>query len=105
MRHILTPSFTSSKMKMMFTLMVECAENFVTHFLKKDQDVFDVSIKDVTTRFANDVVASTAFGIRTDSLEEQDNEFYLMGREMTDFTSLRKGIKFFGFFIVPKILR
>ncbi|CAG9828100.1 unnamed protein product [Diabrotica balteata] len=105
MRHILTPSFTSSKMKMMFTLMVECAENFVMHFHKKGQDVFDVSIKDVTTRFANDVVASTAFGIRTDSLEEQNNEFYLMGRDMTDFTSLRKGLKFFGFFIMPKILQ
>ncbi|KAJ8965320.1 hypothetical protein NQ314_004214 [Rhamnusium bicolor] len=85
MRAILSPSFTSAKMRSMFLLMTECSENFVQHFLKKDEEIVTIEFKDVFTRFTNDVIATTAFGVKVDSLDQPNNEFYLMGKEATDF--------------------
>uniref|UniRef100_V5GR19 Cytochrome P450 9e2 n=1 Tax=Anoplophora glabripennis TaxID=217634 RepID=V5GR19_ANOGL len=103
MRTILSPSFTSSKMKAMFVLISECAENFVQHFQKKNEDVLTIEFKDTFTRFTNDVIATTAFGIQVDSLGQPKNHFYLMGKEATDFSGLWKNLKFFGYFLFPKL--
>ncbi|KAJ8973166.1 hypothetical protein NQ317_007507 [Molorchus minor] len=103
MRSILSPSFTSSKMKAMFLLMNECAENFIQHFSKKDEDIITFEMKNVFTRFTNDVIATAAFGISVNSLEKPNNEFYLMGKEATDFSKLSKNLKFFGYFVFPKL--
>ncbi|XP_074040534.1 cytochrome P450 9e2-like isoform X2 [Leptinotarsa decemlineata] len=105
MRPILSPSFTSSKMRAMFVLMSKCAEDFTNHFLKKDQECIEMEMKDTFTRFTNDVIATTAFGIKVDSLEEPNNKFYLMGKETTDFSGFWKSLKMTGFFLVPKLLQ
>ncbi|XP_072396671.1 cytochrome P450 9e2-like [Diabrotica undecimpunctata] len=94
MRAVLSPSFTSSKMKVMFTLMTECAQNFSKHFQNKNEDVVELELKETFTRFTNDVIATTAFGIKVNSLDDPDNEFYLMGREVSNFTGTLKMLKF-----------
>ncbi|KAK4874006.1 hypothetical protein RN001_013366 [Aquatica leii] len=86
MRATLSPSFTSSKMKMMFTLISECAEEFTDYFEKQKLDFFDVEMKDVFTRFTNDAIANVAFGFKCNSLKEKDNEFYMMGKKLTTFS-------------------
>ncbi|KAJ8953899.1 hypothetical protein NQ318_019139 [Aromia moschata] len=103
MRAILSPSFTTSKMKAMFVLMAECAENFVQYFLEKDEDIIDVEMKNVCTRFSNDVIATTAFGIKVDSIREPNNEFYLMGKEATNFAGFFTNLKILVYFFVPKL--
>lgn len=90
-------------MKTMFVLISDCAENFVQHFLKKNEDVVTVEFKDIFTRYTCDVIATTAFGVQVDSLGQPKNRFYLMGREAVDFRSLRKRLKLFGYFLFPKI--
>ncbi|XP_074035467.1 cytochrome P450 9e2-like [Leptinotarsa decemlineata] len=84
MRPILSPSFTSSKMRMMFELISECSENFIKHFHKKCSECTEGEMKSIFTRFTNDVIATTAFGVEVNSLEEPNNEFYLKGKEATD---------------------
>ncbi|KAJ8916089.1 hypothetical protein NQ315_004455 [Exocentrus adspersus] len=103
MRAILSPSFTSSKMRFMFGLMQESAETFVKHFLDKNEDVVTVELKDIFSRFTNDVIATTAFGIQVDSLGQPNNNFYLMGKEATDFNGFWKSMKFLGYQIFPKL--
>ncbi|KAJ8955213.1 hypothetical protein NQ317_001066 [Molorchus minor] len=103
MRTILTPSFTSSKMKAVFVLMKECAENFVQHFLKKDEDVITIEMKDAFTRLTNDVIATIAFGVTVDSLQNPTNEFYLMGKEATNISTFPKTLKFFSYLMIPSI--
>ncbi|XP_018570837.1 cytochrome P450 9e2-like [Anoplophora glabripennis] len=103
MRTILSPSFTTSKIKTMFFLISECAENFVQHFLKKKEDVVTVEFKDIFTRFTNDVIASTAFGIQVDSLAQPNNTFYLLGKEATNLDSFKNIFKFFAYFVFPRI--
>ncbi|GLH10334.1 Cytochrome P450 9e2 [Gryllus bimaculatus] len=65
--------------------------------------VFEVEMKDFCSRLTNDIIASSAFGIECDSLRQPDNEFYRMGRDLTNI----KGIKIlilFGHILCPKIM-
>ncbi|KAK4874014.1 hypothetical protein RN001_013374 [Aquatica leii] len=89
MRATLSPSFTSSKMKMMFTLISTCAEEFTNYFEKQKQNFFDVEMKDISCRFAIDAIASVAFGFKCNSLEDKCNEFYMLGKETTTFSGIR----------------
>ncbi|KAF5288532.1 hypothetical protein FQA39_LY15400 [Lamprigera yunnana] len=92
MRSTLSPFFTGSKLKMLFTLMGECATQFIDHI--KSQNGEMIEIKDTYTRFSNDIIATCAFGIQCDSLKHRENEFYVMGREASDFSGIR-GLRFF----------
>lgn len=86
MRSTLSPSFTGRKMRAMFVLISESSEQFVSHFEKRGSETIELDMKDAFTRLTNDVIASAAFGVRCDSLEERQNEFYMMGKEATTFT-------------------
>jgi cytochrome P450 family 9 len=105
MRATLSPAFTSSKMKYMFSLISQSGEQFVNHFLGKNEDLITLEMKDTLTRFTNDVIANTAFGVECDSLGERNNEFYLMGKEVTDFSGVRMILKVFAFIASPKVCR
>ncbi|XP_015585624.1 cytochrome P450 9e2-like [Cephus cinctus] len=84
MRAILSPAFTSSKMKMMFELMSNCANEFAD-FVTTQRDTNIVEIRDAFSRYTNDIIATTAFGISINSMKERDNEFYKMGKDVTTF--------------------
>lgn len=81
----MSPAFTSSKMKMIFNQMDQCARQFCNHFMIQNSDQIDVELKDIFTRYANDVIASTAFGLEINSLKETNNEFYVMGKKFANF--------------------
>ncbi|XP_076293839.1 cytochrome P450 9e2-like [Lasioglossum baleicum] len=87
MRKLLSPAFTSSRMKLMFKLIVDCAErtsDFIAEGSKKGRDW---DMQDIFKRYSNDVVATTSFGIAVDSLKDPDNEFYKLGRESISFST------------------
>lgn len=51
MRAILSPAFTSSKMRGMFTFMSECAKDFANYFLEQSNGkLIEVEMKDMFTR-------------------------------------------------------
>nr|CAH7749086.1 unnamed protein product [Callosobruchus chinensis] len=102
MRSILSPCFTSSKMKAMFSLMNGCAERFTNHLVSLKEDKISLEMKETFRRYATDVIASTAFGIEVDSLKEPNNSFYLMGKQATTF-GYWKGIRFFLNVLAPKV--
>ena len=85
MRATLSPSFTSSKMKIMFCLMSECADNFTQHFQNKNSEIVVVELKDIFTKYTNDIIASVSFGITCDSMKDPENKFYLMGKQVANF--------------------
>ncbi|GJQ77436.1 hypothetical protein Trydic_g20834, partial [Trypoxylus dichotomus] len=101
MRSALSPSFTSNKMKIIFSLMTDCADVYVDYFSKQGKRI-NVELKSTTTRFANDVIASAAFGIKCDSINEKENDFYMMGAKLIS-TLLRRNIRFFLYTIAPKL--
>lgn len=104
MRSILSPAFTGSKMRGMFLFMIECAENFANHFTDTVKgEVTEVELKNIFTRYANDVIASATFGVKCNSLVNENNEFYKMGEKITTFT-VWTFIKFALFAVAPGIL-
>ncbi|XP_023030479.1 cytochrome P450 9e2 isoform X2 [Leptinotarsa decemlineata] len=105
MRSTLSPAFTSSKMKGMFILMKKCAENFIDHFSKQDENIIPVDLKDIFSRFCNDAIATTAFGVEVDSLANPDNLFYKMGQKATNFNSFKKSFQAFGYLVCPRLYK
>lgn len=61
----------------------ETAEDFVDYFLLNENEVIELEMKNVFSRYTNDVIANCAFGIKCDSLKEEDNQFYVMGKTVT----------------------
>ncbi|XP_026318086.1 cytochrome P450 9e2-like [Hyposmocoma kahamanoa] len=106
MRSALSPAFTSSKMKMMLPLMVEVGDQMIIALRKKikdsKQNYLEIDVKDLTTRYGNDVIASCAFGLKVDSYMDENNQFYKMGNEASTL-SFRQLLGLFYTICFPKI--
>lgn len=102
LRPKLSPAFTGSRMKILFGLIEECAGQFVGYF--RNLESVEVEMKEVFTKFTNDVIASTAFGFSCDSMKNPQNEFYRMGKELTNFRGIN-GLKFFLYKISPLLMK
>ncbi|XP_058837419.1 probable cytochrome P450 9f2 isoform X1 [Topomyia yanbarensis] len=107
MRATLSPAFTGSRMRQMFELVSKCAESTVEFFLSeaKAGQKLEYEMKDVFSRIGNDVIASVAFGIQVDSLRDQENEFYVKGKELLNFKTLKAMLKMVMFRLAPSIPR
>ncbi|KOB74837.1 Cytochrome P450 [Operophtera brumata] len=92
------PAFTSSKMKLMLPLIVEVGEQMNKALKTKIENSGDL-----TTRYANDVIASCAFGLKVDSHTDVDNSFYATGKKTFNF-NFKMLLMFFGFVAVPKLM-
>ncbi|XP_011633772.1 cytochrome P450 9e2-like [Pogonomyrmex barbatus] len=95
-RSILSPAFTSSKMKSMFKLMSNCGVNFSTYLTQLPPEKRTMELKNIFTRYTNDVIATCAFGISVDSMRNPKNEFFVYGTEATNFS----GFSLLKFFIM-----
>uniref|UniRef100_A0AAT9UTK5 Cytochrome P450 6PZ20 n=1 Tax=Maconellicoccus hirsutus TaxID=177089 RepID=A0AAT9UTK5_MACHI len=80
----LTSTFTTGKMKMMFPLVNECATKLsqVIGQIPLNQS-FD--IKDLSSRYTTDVIASCAFGLMSNSLDNPNSEFRQTGKKLLEF--------------------
>ncbi|XP_055313348.1 probable cytochrome P450 9f2 [Sitodiplosis mosellana] len=107
MRATLSPAFTGSKMRLMFELVLECADGIIKHFLKQIEngEKINLEMKDFFSRYTNDVIASCAFGIKVNSIAEPDNSFYRNGKVLMDFSGVKRSIKFFVTMLCTKFAR
>lgn len=82
MRNNLSPAFTGNKMRSMFELINEISQQAAA-YMKENEIGKDVNVKDYFSRFANDVIASTVFGFKMNSLEDKDNKFFKVAQHET----------------------
>lgn len=112
LRAKLSPFFTSGKMKTMYHLVDEISENMMTLVKKRlgENVQVEMDLKDLTGMYTTDAIASCAFGIEANSLENPDGEFRKQGygifarsqwrnTEFTSFLILPQIMKFFGFYM------
>jgi hypothetical protein len=71
---------------------------------RADDEMLILELKDLYTRYTNDVIATAAFGIGNDSLKNPTNEFYVMGQKAFKISHLRM-MKCFGYLISPKLMQ
>ncbi|XP_046816869.1 cytochrome P450 9e2-like [Vespa crabro] len=103
-RTMLSPAFTLSKLKGMFKLMNECGADFTDYLSKMPKEEKRIEMKDVFTRYTNDVIATCAFGININSMKDRNNDFYVLGRKATNFDGI-KSLKFFLIRSFPTITK
>uniref|UniRef100_A0A182MV04 Uncharacterized protein n=1 Tax=Anopheles culicifacies TaxID=139723 RepID=A0A182MV04_9DIPT len=101
-RTTLSPTFTGSKMRQMFSLIVECSENMVQAL--KTPVGQECEMKDLFIRFTNDVIASCAFGVRINSFQDKQNVFFSNGKDLTNFSRVHIFLKIMGFQLFPKLM-
>lgn len=92
LRNKLTQTFTSGKLKMMFSTIVEVADKFIDQIQVETKATGQVEIKDILSRFTTDVIGKTAFGIECNSLENPQTEFYKYGLKAFSNTNFLKRI-------------
>ncbi|KAJ9581448.1 hypothetical protein L9F63_023380 [Diploptera punctata] len=85
LRAKLTPTFTSGKIKMMYHLMEECAQQLKQSLDKPATNQQMMEMKEVMAKFTTDVIGTCAFGLQFNAIENEDSEFRKMGRRV--FTS------------------
>lgn len=73
MRQVVTPTFSTGKMKAMFPLVAECAENLKSLLLNISLE--EVNVPKVTTRYTTDVIGSCAFGVNPSTLKNPETPF------------------------------
>jgi cytochrome P450 family 9 len=77
MRNILSPIFTSSKMKMMFGILSECADEFVQHFEEKAKNGRAiVDCKESYSRFTVDGISTAVLGFKGDCVQNPDSKLF-----------------------------
>lgn len=84
LRQKLTPTFSSGKIKSMFSTVKRVGEDLVKALEKKslENDGNEVEVRDILARFGSDVIGSCAFGIECNSLSNEEAKFHIMGRRM-----------------------
>ncbi|CAG5032346.1 unnamed protein product [Parnassius apollo] len=106
MRSTLSPAFTSSKMRLMVPFMVEVGEQMIKSLKKEIQsssgEYIDVEGKGLMTRYANDVIASCAFGLKVDSHSDKSNIFFKMAKMAASF-NFKHVLKVFAMAAFPTV--
>ena len=82
--------------------MISCDNTIVLKFTVGNK--LEVEMKDLFTRYTNDVIATSAFGIGCDSLKDPKNEFYTLGKKFTNFSGIQT-LKFLGFSLSPNLMK
>ncbi|KAJ8963927.1 hypothetical protein NQ314_005256, partial [Rhamnusium bicolor] len=57
---------------------------------EQNTEVTEWDLNDIVKKFTIDVIATTAFGIQSNTLKEKDNEFFHMGQELTNFKGINR---------------
>ncbi|XP_046383450.1 cytochrome P450 6k1-like [Ischnura elegans] len=80
-----SPAFSSGKLKVMYPLVVDKAKKLAS-VIEKIANGTDpkVDARFHAARYTTDVIASCAFGIETNSLEDPGNKFFNMGLKLFD---------------------
>ncbi|XP_039312725.1 probable cytochrome P450 6a14 [Solenopsis invicta] len=100
MRVKLTPTFTTGRIKQMFSIIKECGNKLADYLDRQAQMRESIEIKDILSRYTTDVIMSTAFGINSNCIEEPNNEYRIQGKKVFYFKSLWIAL----FMFVPQIM-
>ncbi|XP_075148982.1 putative cytochrome P450 9f2 [Haematobia irritans] len=101
MRSTLSPAFTGSKMRQMFQLVLHSLDEAMSYLKQhdKENEDFELDVKDFTTRLMNGIIASTAFGLEANSFNDEGNEFYRRAKKAVTFTPFQQIKMIFAMFL------
>lgn len=86
MRAKLTPTFTSGKLKAMFSTLIDCARPLQEHLEQYADRPESAEVRDICSRFTMNIIASTAFGIEIDCFANPNEDFLRHGRKFFELS-------------------
>ncbi|XP_060540056.1 cytochrome P450 3A9-like [Pantherophis guttatus] len=86
-RTVLSPTFTSGKLKEMFPIIKHYGEILIQNVQKKMENDEPIDVKDVFGAYSMDVVTSTSFGIDINSMNNPKDPFVKQIKKLTKFSS------------------
>ncbi|GFU65372.1 cytochrome P450 3A6 [Trichonephila clavipes] len=97
-RSIITPTFTTGKLKRMLGIFKECSETLMKNFENTMKEGKPIDAKRLYGTLTMDVIASAAFSTKIDSHNDPDNEFVKTAR---DTFSGNRSYKFLILLLLP----
>lgn len=104
MRTKLTPTFTSGKMKAIFTTLLDCKMPLEKYISRAAQANETIEVRELTACYTTNVIASVAFGIDVDCLADANIPFRKYGRKLFEL-SFKNALRFICFSVNPKLLK
>ncbi|KAG7471414.1 cytochrome P450 3A27-like [Solea senegalensis] len=87
-RSVLSPSFTSGRLKEMYTIMLKHSDNMMRSLHKTVDSDDIIEVKEVFGPYSMDVVTSTAFSVDIDSINHPNDPFVTNIKKMVKFQFL-----------------
>ncbi|XP_044771652.1 cytochrome P450 3A12-like isoform X1 [Neomonachus schauinslandi] len=84
-RTLLSPTFTSGKMKEMFSIIGQYGDVLVRNLRKEAEKGKPINLKDIFGAYSMDVITSTSFGVNTDSLNNPQDPFVENAKKLFRF--------------------
>nr|XP_027194144.1 cytochrome P450 3A8-like [Dermatophagoides pteronyssinus] len=100
-RSILTPMFTTSKLRRMEGLMGQCIDSLYNAIDKLSKNQSSFPVHNVMGNFTMDVISKCAFATDTDAHNEQENTFVVNARKLLEFDLIKAFLRV----LAPKFLR
>lgn len=98
LRQKLNPAFSPARLREMFPMLMKVGRTLQEYIGKCASNGEVVNVKEVMGRYTTDVIASVAFGLEVDSINDENNTFRQMGLKVFGndlINSLRLGCTFF----------
>ncbi|XP_078037570.1 cytochrome P450 6A1-like [Augochlora pura] len=93
LRTRLSPVFTSGKLKEMFFMIIDCANNLESHLEKVAVKGEPIDCRELAARYTTDVIGSCAFGINMNCMSGEESAFRKVGKEFFS-TSITRLLRF-----------
>uniref|UniRef100_A0A6Q2X837 unspecific monooxygenase n=1 Tax=Esox lucius TaxID=8010 RepID=A0A6Q2X837_ESOLU len=97
-RSVLSPSFTTGRLKEMFGIMKQHSSNLLNGMKKKAENGLAIELKEFFGPYSMDVVTSTAFSVNIDSLNNPSDPFVSNIKKMLKFDLFSPLLFFIIFF-------
>lgn len=82
MRQNLSPTFTSSKMKMIFQSVMKCTVPMVEYLENCAKNKEDIDVKDTMAAYTINVIGSSIYGLELACFQDKNHKFREIGREI-----------------------
>lgn len=82
MRAKLSPTFTSGKLKAMFSTLIDCGGPLDAFVAKVAAKEGTLEVRELLAQYTTNIIASVAFGIEVDCIADPDTSFRKFGRKV-----------------------
>lgn len=102
-RSIITPAFSSARLKNMLPLLQLCCKQLVEYL--KQYDGKDLDMKDTLGHYTLETIGACAFGIKGDALTDENAYFIKVAEKFNEMPKMKRIFLLFLMVLAPQLLK